>query len=194
MATERMDTLPLMHAVDQSNQPASREELPRRWASLLRQLLACAAPLRRRLREAGSDLAENQLLLLLTVEQADGGPLDQRQLSAALGLSPGQVSSLVETLRQGEWVCGQRDPSDRRRQCWRLTDLGRQRLSAGLQAASQAWQPFERRVSPALERQLADLLSHLEQTLAASPAAVAASEPTPVSMPCATDIARREAG
>lgn len=50
--------------------------------------------------------------------------LAQNDLAAATGSSPAHISGLVEQMRRDGWLDGHRDPTDRRRQVWRLTPTG----------------------------------------------------------------------
>jgi len=51
---------------------------------------------------------------------------DQKQLALLLGLSPAQVSALVERLQTKKLILGSPTPEDRRRQLWRLNTRGLQ--------------------------------------------------------------------
>lgn len=78
--------------------------------------------------------AEDFLTLRLLETTTDG--ISQVELAEVLGISPAQTSGLVERLRQRGWITPHRDPHDRRRQCWIVTDAGRnedRRLVALLQ-------------------------------------------------------------
>jgi DNA-binding MarR family transcriptional regulator len=54
----------------------------------------------------------------------------QGELAAAVGVSPAQMSGVVERLRQRGLVERQRSPLDRRRQVWRTSDAGSDLLAA----------------------------------------------------------------
>jgi DNA-binding MarR family transcriptional regulator len=79
--------------------------------------------LRRRLAEvAGAiDLSDAELLVLWFCH---GGGQVQVELAAAIGISPSQMSGLVERLRSRELVAMHRSATDRRRQVWRTTPAG----------------------------------------------------------------------
>ena len=68
----------------------------------------------------GISEAQFRLLWLLR----EGSIRDQRQLTAELGLSPAQVSGLVEKLRVQGALVPSAAAGDRRRQLWQLTTSG----------------------------------------------------------------------
>lgn len=141
------------------------------WADLV----ALNAVLGRRLRgavaamSARHGLNEGQFSLLWHCRQAPAGGLSQQEIAAELALSPAQISVQVEQLRQAGWLSGERDGSDRRRQCWRLTASGRaiaDRVAEDIAGwAAQASFPLDRSLAPALNR----LLSAVSQAAVTSP-------------------------
>src|SRR5438105_3281404 len=84
--------------------------------------------LRRRLSEiAGTlELTDNELLV---VWLCSGGARVQVELAAAIGISPAQMSGMVERLRSRGLVAMHRLAMDRRRQVWRTTSAGQAVLS-----------------------------------------------------------------
>jgi DNA-binding MarR family transcriptional regulator len=54
----------------------------------------------------------------------------QLELAQRMGMSPAQISGLVEVLRQRALLVSERSPRDRRRQTWRLTAAGEKVLIA----------------------------------------------------------------
>ncbi|TWT38792.1 MarR family winged helix-turn-helix transcriptional regulator [Blastopirellula retiformator] len=95
---------------------------------------------RRALAEALADapLSENEFLVLAAYE-ATTNPPSQRELADRLAVSPAQISSIVERLRKREWIDAQRDPHDRRRQQWRLTESGVAVVQAAGAAIATHW-------------------------------------------------------
>ncbi len=74
------------------------------------------------------DLALPEALTLIAA-QSLSGVCQQRELGDRLGWSPGHLSGVVERLRARGLLTAERLPQDRRRQCWRLTDLGQSRVA-----------------------------------------------------------------
>jgi len=77
-------------------------------------------------RGSGVSEAEFRLLWLLRSKSASEPcqSRDQKQLAERLGLSPAQVSALVERLRAEDKIVASPTPGDRRRQVWQLTPTG----------------------------------------------------------------------
>jgi DNA-binding MarR family transcriptional regulator len=82
-------------------------------------------------------LTDTQLLVLWGIDQLSpsvaGGGVAQSEVAQSLGISPAQVSGLVEQLRRQADLDSRRAPYDRRQQLWQLTDLGCERLQLALQ-------------------------------------------------------------
>jgi DNA-binding MarR family transcriptional regulator len=94
-----------------------------RLLTLVHWTSAASRQLRRRLAEvaAAIDLSDVELLVLWLCH---GGGQVQVDLAAAIGISPAQVSGLVERLRSRELVAMRRSATDRRRQVWRTAAAG----------------------------------------------------------------------
>jgi len=107
---------------------------------LVQQLAAFSRQLRRQLADCvrGTDLNETQFLLLWLCASAEGPGPSQRQMADQLGLSTGQVSGLVEQLRERGLLDCHRPKEDRRRQVWQLTSQGEQ-LIADLEVPLDQW-------------------------------------------------------
>jgi DNA-binding MarR family transcriptional regulator len=84
---------------------------------------AASRHLRRRLAEIAAefDLSDAELLV---VWLCHGGGHVQVELAGAIGISPAQMSGLVERLRARGLVEMQRQAMDRRRQVWRTSPAG----------------------------------------------------------------------
>lgn len=93
-------------------------------------------------------LSENAFFILILCQQNLRKSLSQSALAKMVGLSPAQLSHLVEQLRQDDWIEPQRDPHDRRRQFWTLTDDGTQRLEKIMPHFREAWQFDQLPVDP----------------------------------------------
>lgn len=131
----------------------------------------CAArQLRRRLAAAAetAGLSDNEVLVLwLAAGVAEG--LVQGDLATAIGISPAQMSGIVERLRKRGLIRMERSPLDRRRQVWRSTPVGHEVLESlkpGLVAIAEQ---LDARVSPAEQQAAVALCQQL--TAASSPEA-----------------------
>jgi DNA-binding MarR family transcriptional regulator len=84
--------------------------------------------LRRRLAEVAVafELSDNELMVLWL---CTGGGRVQVELAGAIGISPAQMSGLVERLRSRGLVGMHRLARDRRRQLWRTTPAGQNLLA-----------------------------------------------------------------
>jgi len=89
---------------------------------------AASRHLRRRLAEVAEafDLSDTELLV---VWLCSGGGRVQVDLAGAIGISPAQMSGMVERLRSRGLVAMHRLAMDRRRQVWRTTGAGQTLLS-----------------------------------------------------------------
>lgn len=97
------------------------------WILDLTQHLARCTRLIRRIladRTAGYELSEIEFQLLWSFQSLESHRPSQNELAQLLGISPAQISNLVEQLRKRGWIVGQRSQTDRRRQVWELTDAG----------------------------------------------------------------------
>lgn len=107
---------------------------------MTQQLLACGRMLRQQLavvtRQIG--LNDTQFLVLWSCSTVQSSRTSQRDLGERLGISPAQISAMVEDLRRRNLLIGQRSASDRRRQTWCLTSEGQ----AVVDAAATALQPW----------------------------------------------------
>lgn len=74
-------------------------------------------------------LTETELCVLWSLYHYAPVLVSQRELAEHLQISTAHISVTVTELDHAELISGQRDPQDRRRQCWQLTPAGRQRLS-----------------------------------------------------------------
>lgn len=95
-----------------------------------------------------SDVAEARDLALpealtLIAAQSLSGVCQQRELGDRLGWSPGHLSGVVERLRARGLLTAERLPQDRRRQCWRLTDLGQS-------CVAEIWRDWQKRLGEPL--------------------------------------------
>lgn len=111
------------------------------------------------------DLTDNAFFVLVLCHQHLQKPLPQSKLAKKVGLSPAQLSHLVEQLRKDGWIQAERGQSDRRRQYWSLTEDGFSRIETVLHQFRDAWQFDELPVDP---HTLVDGLRNLVAILGAS--------------------------
>jgi DNA-binding MarR family transcriptional regulator len=92
--------------------------------------IICGRAMRDQLRRclAPRQVGEQEFMVLWVCRAAPG--LVQKALARQLGVSPAQVSSLVEGLRRQGLLDGRRPAGDRRRQEWHLTQAGHTLLDA----------------------------------------------------------------
>jgi len=92
------------------------------------------------------DFSETEFRLLWLVRErmadSEDASIEQSALADQSGISPAQVSAIVEKLRIQQVLTPVTDNNDRRRQLWQLTPSGRERLepivtTVGLQ--SRGW-------------------------------------------------------
>ena len=74
-----------------------------------------------RMEEAGYDTYDYSVLAIL----AEGAREAQATIAGALGLDPGRLVALLDSLEQRGLVTRQRDPQDRRRHVVTITDIGK---------------------------------------------------------------------
>lgn len=138
------------------------------WLGLVQKMSLCGRQLRRALSQLTEPrgLTDHDALILWSCQQA--GPLGhaQHEMAAALGISPAQLSGLVETLSDRGWISGRRPSHDRRRQYWRITTSGEAILAALVQDLELWSLQFESSLPP-------EQRDALDQTLLALTAATA---------------------
>lgn len=136
---------------------------------LLAALAGCLRVLRRATAEAAGthELGESDFLVLWFC-QDQAAPWNQNDLARRVGVSPAQVSAIVESLRRRDLLSGERCQVDRRRQVWRATTTGQavaRQVAARLDALLPvAWQG----ASPQSVDVTVTLLTELRQSLALS--------------------------
>jgi DNA-binding MarR family transcriptional regulator len=107
------------------------------------------------------DLRDTEFWVLWHCGRCAPNGVVQHELAAAAGVSEAQMSGLVERLRQHGLLMGCRSEPDRRRQYWRLTAAGNDRLTR-IRAVLGQW-PTDQRT--AFSRQDQDTLLELVQKL-----------------------------
>ena len=99
-----------------------------RLLSLIHWTSTASRHLRRRLADVAAELGLSDTELLV-VWLCSGGGRVQVDLAGAIGISPAQMSGMVERLRSRGLVAMHRQAMDRRRQVWRASAAGQVLLS-----------------------------------------------------------------
>ena len=95
------------------------------WVEMLRTMSRCGRVAQRTLNEQiGEQFGLSQAMMLWACRDLAESAPSQLELANYLGLSPAQVSGLVDSLRRDGLLASERSPHDRRRQTWRLTAEG----------------------------------------------------------------------
>lgn len=106
--------------------------------------------------------AEFQILWLCRDTRNEG--IGQTELSRQLHGSKAQTSGLVESLRCQRLLAGQRSSRDRRRQLWRITDLGYRTLVQILHALDTIVNSGDAQISASDQQQIFRLLTKASLT------------------------------
>lgn len=103
-----------------------RAEAAAQWLRLVEAMAFCGRQLRRTLGEvaAPAGLSDTECLILWACCEAPPEGQGQHELVTLLGVSPAQLSGLVERLSSQGWIVARRPAHDRRRQYWKLTPQG----------------------------------------------------------------------
>ncbi len=141
------------------------------WLALAERVIALARQLRRGLAAAcrPAEIGETELLCLWACSFETTTGMNQSRLCVRLGVSPAQVSGVVDSLRRRGLLVCDRDQSDRRRQLWRPTPKGLSALAEVCRQAERLWAPNAE--SPPPPGRLDTLIDELDRLLAAFPAA-----------------------
>lgn len=110
-------------------------------------------------RLAAYDLRTRHFALLPALNRL--GPCPQEQLARYLHLTEPATASLIEELVQAGLVSRGQDPHDRRRYALQLTDLGRARVPAVLEALESIERDIDDLLGPDAARELRALLAKL---------------------------------
>jgi DNA-binding MarR family transcriptional regulator len=96
------------------------------------QQIALGRQMAQRLAKAlrGRTLLEVEFRLLWQLSRQAATRTEQRRLAQQLGVSPAQVSAVVDKLRRQQLIESIADHTDRRRQHWQLTRAGYQQFRA----------------------------------------------------------------
>ncbi len=121
---------PRMEALMASRQAEKHSSPPYdagKWLELSERISRCARLLRGQIAQQSevSQLADAEFSVLWTCAAAPAGGLSQKELAAALAVSPAHISGLVEQLRSRGFLRGRRAATDRRRRLWQITPEGR---------------------------------------------------------------------
>jgi DNA-binding MarR family transcriptional regulator len=116
------------------------------------------------------EIRDTEFFVLWLCDRFAPSGVVQHELAAAVGVSEAQMSGLVERMRQNGLLIGCRGEPDRRRQYWRLTAAGDERL-ARIRAVVGKWPVgAETACSRQDQRALLQLVQGLAQDLAGAAA------------------------
>jgi DNA-binding MarR family transcriptional regulator len=106
---------------------SERTVAAREWLRLVQAVSFCGRQFRKKLAELSAPHALNDTSCLILWACFDTPPEGraQHELAALLGVSPAQLSGLVDQLGAQGYLMARRPAHDRRRQYWRLTPAGR---------------------------------------------------------------------
>jgi len=123
--------------------------------------------------EAGYDTYHYSVLAML----AEGAREAQATIAAALGLDPGRLVTLLDSLEQRGLICRQRDRQDRRRHVVTITDAGKRehrRLRELVQQLEvEFFAPLDPESRERFHSQLLRLAAHHDPACAFGPGAAA---------------------
>src|SRR5688500_1812462 len=145
--------------------PDARLAGAERITRLIHRANSAGRRLRRLLAEyvAQWNLGDNEFLVLWLCGSRPYQGLGQGELAAAIGVSPAQMSSLVERLRQRGMIAVERSTGDRRRQVWQAAAPGQELLAevrVGLEVLASR---LDRQIAPAMQATAEDLFDRLAQ-------------------------------
>ena len=106
-------------------------------------------------------LSYTEFVVLWFCERATACGVPQKDLVTATGVSPAQISGVVEQLRRRGLLVAERGPQDRRQQLWHLADEGRRMVAELRTGLVLAAEHFGERMSPLDTERLRELLQRL---------------------------------
>ena len=112
------------------------------------------------------DLNDTELLLLWVCHGAGVEGIAQNRLADSVGLSPAQVSGLVERMGRRNLIERYSGSADRRRRLWKISSTGRQTLGEVLARLAPADSACEMHVEPAGAHDLVRLLARFGEAAA----------------------------
>ena len=110
------------------------------------------------------DLTASRLLALRHLEQSDE-PISLSQLAACMAFVKSNATQLIDRLEADHLVKRIPDPNDRRCTQLEVTEEGRQRHQAAMQAIQPLVEKLQTLYTPEEQAQLVSLLQRLEATL-----------------------------
>jgi len=134
-----------------------------RWTELTGKILVCSRMLREQLsRRAGrQEISEGEFFLLWACQEAAPMGVVQGQLAKSIAVSPAHVSVLVEQLRKKGLLESRRDPSDRRRQLWRISPAGHAAIKTVLEDLTDWAGDIQAKLGNDADRALGQLIEEL---------------------------------
>lgn len=151
---------------EQPDAVSKSPHLAKRWIELSEQISQCARLLRAEVARQSepAQLTDAEFSMLWSCAAAPAGGVSQKELAAALAVSPAHVSGLVEQLRGKGLLRGRRAATDRRRRLWQITPQGRAELHSLLVRLGQ-WAKRMDEQADRLPEQLTPLIQRLASTV-----------------------------
>lgn len=147
------------------SKPLETDSQAERLMRLVHWTSSASRHLRRRLAEIAAvlDLSDNELLVVWLCSSS--GQV-QVELAGAIGISPAQMSGLVERLRSRGLVAMYRLAGDRRRQLWRTTPAGQALLKQAIHDLNELAASIKSDLSDAEQQTAQTLCERLAQAAA----------------------------
>jgi DNA-binding MarR family transcriptional regulator len=141
------------------------------WLRLVQTASMCGRQLRKALGElvAPRGLTDSECLVLWACCESPSEEQAQHHLAGVIGVSPAQLSGLLDALASRGLIIGRRPAHDRRRQYWKLTAAG-QALVGELLADLAQWMATVQPLADVERVPLTHRFAALASNLSASPA------------------------
>jgi DNA-binding MarR family transcriptional regulator len=114
-------------------------------------------------------VSDTEFLLLWACHQSPNLAVVQNELALLVGVSPAQLSGIVDRLRGRGLMSSTRSVEDRRRQCWQLTAEGQLLLDQLLNRFSAVAAAIDQKFSIDQQQAVEQLLQRLTRTLHDTP-------------------------
>lgn len=133
------------------------------WSDLTQLVSVCGREMRRALAGciAECGVTTNEFLLLWACDQPTEDDPPQNELAATIGVSPAQLSGLVERMTQQGVLLAHRRDDDRRKRFLRLSEAGRELFERCTRKLDAVSHQLNRQVSAAEQTRASDLLRQL---------------------------------
>ena len=138
-----------------------------RWTQLTLSASLCSRQLRRAVSEHTQrrGVSDTEFLVLWACHQSPDPGVVQNELAALVGLSPAQLSGVVDRLSGRGLMSSTRSVEDRRRQCWQLTAGGQLLLDQLLEGFAAVAAAIDQQFPLDQQQAVEQLLRQLTRTL-----------------------------